>query len=267
MGESANNSPALTTRLFLCGLRSYRAFRDIIASTRLRNSASTWIPYVSLHIYFLIGQNFYSIVSVPFTQQQLFNSSLLYLAYNALLFSGLFQYFKVLFSNPGYVLVKPAPTPMQLDTIQDNNSQSATAGDDLETAKLIQSNGESNNAPVVPPEPAKNVSNFCGHCDSWRAPRSKHCYHCGKCVVKFDHHCPFFHNCIGGRNHRQFWWFLLTETILLSWTFTMVSSELLSLSSKCSRSTSTLHFLCRNLWKRILGSISTWLLDWSSLGF
>lgn len=32
---------------------------------------------------------------------------------------------------------------------------------------------------------------------------------CGKCIMKMDHHCPWVGNCIGHRNHKFFWQFLL----------------------------------------------------------
>lgn len=58
-------------------------------------------------------------------------------------------------------------------------------------------------------------------CNIYRPPRASHCDICGVCIEKLDHHCPWLGTCIGKRNYKQFYLFLLSLFVELLVMFVM----------------------------------------------
>ncbi|CAK59102.1 unnamed protein product (macronuclear) [Paramecium tetraurelia] len=56
---------------------------------------------------------------------------------------------------------------------------------------------------------------LCPECQIHKPLRSRHCEFCSRCVIVYDHHCPWLNNCIGAKNYPYFICFILTIFINL----------------------------------------------------
>ncbi|ORX85493.1 zf-DHHC-domain-containing protein [Basidiobolus meristosporus CBS 931.73] len=50
---------------------------------------------------------------------------------------------------------------------------------------------------------------YCRKCRVEKPDRAHHCSACQECVLKMDHHCPWINNCVGFRNQKFFYLFIL----------------------------------------------------------
>ena len=87
--------------------------------------------------------------------------------------------------------------------------------------KSIINNDENKNismsgSPLMIPKSELFYKETCDICKISDLPmRSRHCKKCGRCVLKYDHHCSFTGTCIGENNHLNFIIFLFFQCITL----------------------------------------------------
>ena len=58
---------------------------------------------------------------------------------------------------------------------------------------------------------------YCVTCKLVQSFRCKHCKVCDKCVATFDHHCLWMGNCIGEKNKRAFFIYIVFQFIHCVW--------------------------------------------------
>ncbi|XP_061674324.1 palmitoyltransferase ZDHHC18-B-like isoform X2 [Syngnathoides biaculeatus] len=107
----------------------------------------------------------------------------------------------------------------------------ATPDEATDIEKQIDNAG---NASYRPPPRTKEVLinqqvvklKYCFTCKMFRPPRTSHCGLCDNCVERFDHHCPWVGNCVGKRNYRFFYAFVVSLSFLTAFIFGCVMTHL-----------------------------------------
>ena len=65
----------------------------------------------------------------------------------------------------------------------------------------------------------KHLSKLCHTCRTVKPLRSSHCRCCNRCVMAYDHHCPYVQTCIGFKNRP--WFFAFVSLMFLHQMITL----------------------------------------------
>ncbi|MCO5588711.1 hypothetical protein L7F22_042670 [Adiantum nelumboides] len=144
-----------------------------------------------------------------------------FVLYIALLIITLVQYLRITGSNPGYV-VEERQKDLEGGTREHTSNRDQVAS--VEKGEDFSGSGstaEGSKGFSFSTNRSNSNDKFCSICQVHKPQRAKHCYDCNKCVLKFDHHCHWLGTCVGYMNHRKFWWYVLLEIPLCSWTFVL----------------------------------------------
>ena len=113
----------------------------------------------------------------------------------------------VLYNYYQAVMVSPGVPPLAVDASEYGHA--SALGNRLRNYERLPSDDED-----VSPSATRYPA--CKKCTRIRPPRTHHCSVCKSCIYRYDHHCPWIYNCVGMRNYRFFYLFILYAVLVVA---------------------------------------------------
>uniref|UniRef100_A0A0M3IJR9 Palmitoyltransferase n=2 Tax=Ascaris TaxID=6251 RepID=A0A0M3IJR9_ASCLU len=159
-----------------------------------------WLP-VCLIVAVVIWAYYAYVIQLCFyTVERVAERVLYLLIFHILLFLFLWSYYQTVFSEIG----QPQKTFYLTSEVRRDLE---SAADDAECRLILDRFLRQHQVPVANRAFDGSVR-YCHKCNCVKPDRSHHCSVCGKCVLKFDHHCPWVNTCVNYCNYKFFVLFL-----------------------------------------------------------
>lgn len=137
---------------------------------------------------------------------------------------SIYTYYKIIMVGAG--------SPMDFPELLIQNSYETTSSSPYDSTEREESIGSRASSILDnPPLDIMNLHNFgrsgyryCTKCSVWKPDRSHHCSAENRCILRMDHHCPWFSVCIGFKNQKFFVQFLCYIAIYASFIFIVTAT-------------------------------------------
>jgi len=171
-------------------------------------AADTTVFYITTFLIVLCGAMFFAFEApLTYAKPDFIPYGYLVVVTGAILFIlTLCNLFRTACSDPGII---PRASDAEADHIEKH-----IRDEEIKTGKLNKPRTK-----IVRINGMEMKLKFCYTCRIFRPPRASHCSLCNNCVERFDHHCPWVGNCVGARNYRYFFFFLLFLSLFCVFIF------------------------------------------------
>lgn len=120
-------------------------------------------------------------------------SALLLIMFHFFYLLQTYTYFKVIFTQPGSPPRSLLGGYNMNDKSNDNRSNENTMDGGRSTDReMIDTEVYSYDQVTMVTAKRNGQPRMCRKCDNLKPDRTHHCSICGECILKFDHHCPWY---------------------------------------------------------------------------